>query len=145
MYLLGWVWLDDAPFCGYHAGYVLKATLRQPGYKACTWETGAPHGKDDYARGFEVAPRDGHALYRASTYEDAANLPPGFGLYGRVRPAGDIEANQQIATLQQQLAVAAQQQPAPTPSTPVSPEQIAQAADVAFSEAFMAALGRVRI
>jgi len=75
---LAWFWLDEAPFCGYPAWKLLKATLRQPGYTTAAWATGTPHGRDGYAADFELAPRAGHALYRASTWDNAANLPDGF-------------------------------------------------------------------
>lgn len=75
---LAWFWLDEAPFCGYEAWRLLKATLRQPRYQTAAWATGTPHGKDGYARDFELAPRAGHTLYRASTWDNANNLPDGF-------------------------------------------------------------------
>jgi phage terminase large subunit-like protein len=75
---LAWFWLDEAPFCGYEAWKLLKATLRQPGYPTAAWATGTPHGRDGYARDFELLPRRGHALYRASTRDNAQNLPPDF-------------------------------------------------------------------
>ncbi|HEY7976384.1 MAG TPA: terminase large subunit [Ktedonobacterales bacterium] len=75
---LAWFWLDEAPFCGYEAWRLLKAALRQPGYATAAWATGTPHGRDGYARDFELLPRAGHALYRASTRDNAHNLPPGF-------------------------------------------------------------------
>ena len=78
---LAWFWLDEAPWCGYEAWKLLKATLRQSGYTAGqtrAWATGTPRGRDDYANDFELAPRRGHALYRASTRENLKNLPPDF-------------------------------------------------------------------
>ncbi|WIG60491.1 MAG: hypothetical protein OJF49_003239 [Ktedonobacterales bacterium] len=75
---LAWAWLDEAPLCGYYGWQVLKGRLRQAGYPARAWATGTPQGRDGYARDFELEPRDGHALYRASTRENACNLPPGF-------------------------------------------------------------------
>ena len=42
------------------------------------WATGTPHGIDGYARDFELQRRPHHALYRASTRENARNLPPGY-------------------------------------------------------------------
>lgn len=75
---LAWFWLDEAPFCGYDAWKLLKATLRQRGYQTSAWATGTPHGIDGYARDFELAPREHHALYRASTRDNAAHLPEGF-------------------------------------------------------------------
>ncbi|HEX2347586.1 MAG TPA: terminase family protein, partial [Ktedonobacterales bacterium] len=47
---LAWFWLDEAPFCGYEAWKLLKATLRQTGYQQSAWATGTPHGRDGYAR-----------------------------------------------------------------------------------------------
>ncbi len=75
---LAWFWLDEAPLCGYYAWEVLKGRLRQPGHATSAWATGTPHGRDGFARDFELAPRRGHALYRASTWSNAHNLPPDF-------------------------------------------------------------------
>ena len=75
---LAWFWLDEAPLCGYYAWEVLKGRLRQPGHATAGWATGTPHGRDGFARDFELAPRRGHALYRASTWSNAHNLPPDF-------------------------------------------------------------------
>jgi phage terminase large subunit-like protein len=75
---LAWAWLDEAPLCGHYAWQLLKGRLRQPGFATSVWATGTPHGRDGYARDFELEPREGHALYRASTRENARNLPPGF-------------------------------------------------------------------
>jgi phage terminase large subunit-like protein len=75
---LAWFWLDEAPWCGYEAWQILKATLRQSGYQTAAWATGTPRGRDGYARDFELAPQDGHALYRASTWANAHNLPASF-------------------------------------------------------------------
>jgi len=75
---LAWFWLDEAPLAGYYAWQVLKARLRQTGQPTAAWATGTPHGRDGYARDFEIKPRPGHALFRASTYDNARNLPPGF-------------------------------------------------------------------
>jgi hypothetical protein len=67
-----------SPPSGYYAWQVLKGRLRQKGYETAGWATGTPHGRDSYARDFELARRPGHALYRASTYANAHNLPPGY-------------------------------------------------------------------
>ncbi len=75
---LSWFWLDEAPLCGYYAWQILKGRLRQSGVAPCAWATGTPHGKDGYYRDFEARPQPGHALYRASTHENASNLPPGY-------------------------------------------------------------------
>lgn len=75
---LAWFWLDEAPLCGYYAWEVLKGRLRQPGHATAGWATGTPHGRDNFARDFELAPRRNHALYRASTWSNAHNLPPDF-------------------------------------------------------------------
>ena len=75
---LAWFWLDEAPLCGYYAWQVLKGRLRQRGYPTAAWATGTPHGRDGFARDFELAPRRHHALYRASTYANAHNLPEGY-------------------------------------------------------------------
>lgn len=75
---LAWFWLDEAPLCGYYAWQVLKGRLRQKGFETAGWATGTPHGIDGYARDFERESRPGHALYRASTRENARNLPPGY-------------------------------------------------------------------
>ena len=75
---LAWFWLDEAPLCGYYAWEVLKGRLRQPGHATAAWATGTPHGRDGFARDFELAPRRNHALFRASTWSNAHNLPPDF-------------------------------------------------------------------
>jgi phage terminase large subunit-like protein len=81
---LAWFWLDEAPLCGYYSWKVLKGRLRQEGFAAgvedgtAGWATGTPRGRDGFARDFELEPRDGHALYRASTRENARNLPAEF-------------------------------------------------------------------
>lgn len=75
---LAWFWLDEAPWCGYEAWQILKATLRQSGYETAAWATGTPRGRDGYARDFELQRQDNHALYRASTWANAHNLPEGF-------------------------------------------------------------------
>ncbi len=75
---LAWFWLDEAPLCGYYGWQVLKGRLRQPGHTTAGWATGTPHGRDGFARDFELKPRRGHTLFRASTYANAHNLPPGF-------------------------------------------------------------------
>jgi Terminase RNaseH-like domain len=78
---LAWFWLDEAPWCGYEAWQILKATLRQKvsaGYETAAWATGTPRGRDGYARDFELQPQANHALYRASTWANAHNLPDGF-------------------------------------------------------------------
>ena len=69
---LAWFWLDEAPLCGYYAWQVLKGRLRQRGYATAGWATGTPKGRDGFARDFELAPRPGHALFRASTWANAA-------------------------------------------------------------------------
>ena len=75
---LAWAWLDEAPLCGYYAWQVLKGRLRQKGHEPAAWATGTPHGKDGFWRDFEGQPQPGHRLYRASTLENASNLPPGY-------------------------------------------------------------------
>ncbi len=75
---LAWFWLDEAPLCGYYAWQVLKGRLRQQGFTPVGWATGTPHGKDGFYRDFEGKRQAGHALYRASTLENASNLPPGY-------------------------------------------------------------------
>ncbi|HEX5548539.1 MAG TPA: phage terminase large subunit [Ktedonobacterales bacterium] len=75
---LAWFWLDEAPLCGYYAWQVLKGRLRQRGYATAGWATGTPKGRDGFARDFELAARPGHALYRASTWTNAHNLPPDY-------------------------------------------------------------------
>jgi phage terminase large subunit-like protein len=77
---LAWFWLDEAALCGYYAWQILKGRLRQQGFERQTagWATGTPHGRDGFARDFELAPQPHHALYRASTLENAAHLPPDY-------------------------------------------------------------------
>ncbi len=75
---LAWFWLDEAPLCGYYAWQILKARLRQRGYATAGWATGTPKGRDGFARDFELTPRPAHALYRAATSANAANLPPDY-------------------------------------------------------------------
>jgi hypothetical protein len=75
---LAWFWLDEAPLCGYYAWQVLKGRLRQQCYPTAGWATGTPHGRDGYAWDFELSPRPNHALFRAATHANAANLPPDY-------------------------------------------------------------------
>lgn len=75
---LAWYWLDEAPLCGYYAWQVLKGRLRQRGFETAAWATGTPHGQDGFWRDFEATPLPGHALFRASTYANAHNLPPDY-------------------------------------------------------------------
>ena len=75
---LAWFWLDEAPLCGYYAWQILKGRLRQEGYATQGWATGTPHGRDGYARDFELSPRQSHALYRAATSANAAHLPADY-------------------------------------------------------------------
>lgn len=75
---LAWLWLDEAPLCGYYAWQVLKGRLRQRGFEPQAWITGSPHGRDRFAADFELQPLPGHALYHASTRENAHNLPPHY-------------------------------------------------------------------
>ncbi|HET8908032.1 MAG TPA: terminase family protein [Ktedonobacterales bacterium] len=75
---LAWFWLDEAPLCGHYAWQVLKGRLRQRGYETAGWATGTPKGRDGFARDFELSPRPGHTLFRASTRTNAHNLPPGY-------------------------------------------------------------------
>jgi phage terminase large subunit len=70
---LAWFWLDEAPLCGYYAWQVLKGRLRQRGFATAGWATGTPHGRDGFARDFELERRRNHALFRASTYANAHN------------------------------------------------------------------------
>jgi phage terminase large subunit-like protein len=73
-----WFWLDEAPLCGYYVWKVMKGRLRQSGYATQGWVTGSPHGQDGYYEDFERDLKPAHKLYRASTYENAHNLPPHF-------------------------------------------------------------------
>jgi len=75
---LAWFWLDEAPLCGYYAWQVLKGRLRQKGFTTAGWATGTPHGRDGFWRDFEQRPRPRHALLRAATDANAANLPPDY-------------------------------------------------------------------
>nr|MBF6592029.1 hypothetical protein [Ktedonobacterales bacterium] len=75
---LAWFWLDEAPLAGYYAWQVLKGRLRQKGFAPAGWATGTPHGRDGYARDFELQPRSQHALFRAATSTNAQHLPPGY-------------------------------------------------------------------
>jgi hypothetical protein len=75
---LGWFWLDEAALCGYYGWTVLKARLRQSGQETAAWATGTPHGRDGFARDFELAVKPDHQLYRASTRDNQANLPASF-------------------------------------------------------------------
>jgi hypothetical protein len=75
---LAWFWLDEAPLCGYYAWQVLKGRLRQKGFTTAGWATGTPHGRDGFWRDFEQRPRPRHALFRAATDANAANLPPDY-------------------------------------------------------------------
>jgi hypothetical protein len=45
---------------------------------AAGWATGTPKGRDGFARDFELASRPSHTLFRASTWTNAHNLPPGY-------------------------------------------------------------------
>ena len=94
---LAWFWLDEAPLCGYYAWQVLKARLRQPGYATAGWATGTPHGRDGFAHDFELAPRRNHALFRASTYANAA--PPAARLRRRPRLQRRRSAQQEVLGL----------------------------------------------
>ncbi len=75
---LAWFWLDEAPLCGYYVWQVLKGRLRQAEHLTAGWATGTPKGRDGYARDFELEPKAHHALYRASTWANAHNLPPDY-------------------------------------------------------------------
>ncbi len=75
---LAWFWLDEAPLCGYYAWMVLKGRLRQRGYPTAGWATGTPHGRDGFARDFELERRRNHVLFRASSYSNLHNLPPDY-------------------------------------------------------------------
>src|SRR5579871_4257621 len=75
---LAWFWLDEAPLCGYYAWQILKGRLRQQGYVTAGWATGTPHGRDGFARDFEIERKPHHVLYRASTYSNLHNLPPDY-------------------------------------------------------------------
>jgi hypothetical protein len=75
---LAWFWLDEAPLCGHYAWVVLKGRLRQRGFAPSAWATGTPKGRDGFARDFELAPRPGHRLFRASTRANQRNLPAGY-------------------------------------------------------------------
>src|SRR5579859_6987881 len=81
---LAWFWLDEGPLCGHYAWKVMKGRLRQAGYDVQAWITGTPHGADEFYEDFEnydgtQRPRDeSHWLYRASTRENAHNLPPTY-------------------------------------------------------------------
>ncbi|MBF6588949.1 MAG: hypothetical protein IVW57_00275 [Ktedonobacterales bacterium] len=75
---LAWYWLDEAPLCGYYAWQVLKGRLRQQGQTPIAWATGTPHGRDGFWRDFEGHLQPHHQLFRASTLENAVNLPEGY-------------------------------------------------------------------
>jgi len=75
---LTWFWLDEGPLCGYYAWQVMKGRLRQTSDGVQGWITGTPHGQDQFYLDFEKEPMPGHALYRASTVDNAHNLPPGY-------------------------------------------------------------------
>jgi hypothetical protein len=75
---LSWFWLDEAPYCGYEAWRILKATLRPRGWPTMGWATGTPLGQDGYALDFELARKPRHRLFRASTSDNAAHLPRTF-------------------------------------------------------------------
>jgi hypothetical protein len=75
---LSWFWLDEAPYCGYESWRILKAMLRQPGWPTMGWAIGTPLGQDGYAHDFELERRPRHRLFRASTRENATNLPDTF-------------------------------------------------------------------
>lgn len=72
---LAWFWLDEGPLCGYYAWQVLKGRLRQEGYAPQGWWTGTPHGEDAFFEDFEHEVKPSHHMYRASTRENAHNLP----------------------------------------------------------------------
>lgn len=78
---LSWFWLDEAPFCGYYAWKVLKARAGRQDPKKFPrvgFATGTPKGKDGFWEDFEHNPQKGHFLVRASTWENAMNLPEGY-------------------------------------------------------------------
>lgn len=85
---LAWFWLDEGPLCGHYAWQLMKGRLRQSGFtnpdRTQGWITGTPKGQDEFYEDFENfdgthEPRDpSHQLYRASTRENAHNLPPTF-------------------------------------------------------------------
>jgi hypothetical protein len=56
---------------------VLKGRLRQRGQCTAGWATGTPHGRDGFARDFELAQHPSHALFRTATQTNLRNLPPG--------------------------------------------------------------------
>lgn len=75
---LMWFWMDEAPFCGYYAWKVLKARAGRQDprrFPAFGWATGTPKGKDGFYEDFEHRPQKHHFLVRASTFENAVNLP----------------------------------------------------------------------
>lgn len=75
---LAWFWLDEGPLCGYYAWQVMKGRIRQKEYETQGWITGSPRGEDEFYLDFEREPLAGHKLYRASTRDNAENLPTGF-------------------------------------------------------------------
>ncbi len=75
---LAWFWLDEAPWCGYDAWQILKATLRQSGYQTAAWATGTPRGQRWLRQRLRAGPAGEPSLYRASTRANAHNLPAGF-------------------------------------------------------------------
>ncbi|MGZ3714345.1 MAG: phage terminase large subunit [Ktedonobacterales bacterium] len=78
---LSWFWLDEAPFCGYYSWKVLKARAGRQDPKrfpTAGWCTGTPKGKDGFYEDFEFKPKKDHFLVRASTWENAVNLPEGY-------------------------------------------------------------------
>lgn len=78
---LAWVWMDEAPLCGHYTWQVLKGRLRQSGFTPQAWCTGTPHGRDGFWAEFEgpdAQGSPGHALFRASTYDNLPNLPPDY-------------------------------------------------------------------
>src|SRR5215469_16193698 len=52
--------------------------LPQKSKPTAAWATGTPHGRDGFWRDFESHRRPNHVLFRASTRENAKNLPPDF-------------------------------------------------------------------
>lgn len=72
---LAWCWLDEGPLCGYPAWRVMKGRIRSDRTGIQAWITGTPHGEDEFYEDFELEPKPNHALYRASTRENAHNLP----------------------------------------------------------------------
>ncbi len=75
---LAWFWLDEATLSGHYAWQILKGRLRQRGFPRFGLATGTPTGRDRFYEDFEHAPLPGHALIRASTRTNLANLPAGY-------------------------------------------------------------------